>query len=237
MPAVDVKEPIAYSLDELSTLWAVAEEWKDDRYMYTVLRLLQMTGLRKAEAMHLMWGDVDFKRGTIKVTAKPHCRCCAECKRGNRGFRLKDREERSVLMSQQLAVILRERRAKVPADHLLVVGGPDDKPATTWLAQLQRIARAAGLACGQCDGCRTYTTVRKQRKGSRENPLPRPVCRYWGLHSFRRTYATHLHRKGYPVRDIMKWLGHSSIETTVRYLAASNLDSHKATMRSVDWGN
>jgi integrase len=236
MPKVDKREPVAYSLDELSTLFATAEQENDDRYMYTVLRLLQMTGLRKAEAAHLMWHDVDFKRGEIKVTAKPHCRCSVECQRGNRGFRLKDREERRVPMPERLAEILRERKAKVPAEHLLVVGGPEDKPCTTWLRQLQLLARKAGLACGQCDGCRVYTQSRSiRKKGSRADPLPKAMCGYWGLHSFRRSYASHLHRKGYAVRDIMTLLGHTNVETTMRYLTASSLESHKLTMRSISW--
>ncbi len=44
------------------------------------------------------------------------------------------------------------------------------------------------------------------------------------LHSFRRTYATALHRKGVDVRTLMGLLGHSDLETTLSYLAAMHAE-------------
>jgi site-specific recombinase XerD len=38
------------------------------------------------------------------------------------------------------------------------------------------------------------------------------------LHSFRRTYATTLLRKGVDIRTVQMLLGHSDIESTMRYL-------------------
>ena len=80
-PTFEKKKVVAYSRDEMSSLLAAC----DDPYFETVLRLLQMTGLREAEAAHLMWTDIDFKRKQILVRSKPEL-----------GFQLKDREERIV---------------------------------------------------------------------------------------------------------------------------------------------
>jgi integrase len=47
------------------------------------------------------------------------------------------------------------------------------------------------------------------------------------LHKFRRTYATLHHENGVPIRTLMGWLGHSDLETTIRYLAAADPGSQR----------
>ena len=39
------------------------------------------------------------------------------------------------------------------------------------------------------------------------------------LKTFRSTYATGMLRRGFDVRTVQHWLGHKSLETTMRYLA------------------
>ena len=39
------------------------------------------------------------------------------------------------------------------------------------------------------------------------------------LHKFRSTYATRMLRAGFDVRTVQHWMGHKSLETTMRYLA------------------
>jgi integrase/recombinase XerD len=97
-----------------------------------------MTGLRQAEAAHLMWSDIDLKRKEIIVCAKPHL-----------GFRLKDREERRVPIPPDLIPILEERRTAVP-HHKFVVGSRADTPDKKWLVKLKKVAQRAGLNCGNC---------------------------------------------------------------------------------------
>jgi integrase len=38
------------------------------------------------------------------------------------------------------------------------------------------------------------------------------------LKTFRSTYATRMLRKGFDVRTVQDWMGHKSLETTMRYL-------------------
>jgi integrase len=45
------------------------------------------------------------------------------------------------------------------------------------------------------------------------------VCHEFILHRFRKNFATMHHHNGVSVRSIQKWLRHSSLETTLRYLA------------------
>ncbi len=43
------------------------------------------------------------------------------------------------------------------------------------------------------------------------------TSRFW-LHKFRATFATNMLRKGVDLRTVQKWLGHSDMESTMRYL-------------------
>jgi integrase len=47
------------------------------------------------------------------------------------------------------------------------------------------------------------------------------------LHKFRRTFATINHENGVSIRTLMEWLGHSDMETTIRYLAIADAGSEK----------
>jgi len=46
------------------------------------------------------------------------------------------------------------------------------------------------------------------------------------LRKFRSTYATRMLRAGFDVRTVQHWMGHKSLETTMRYLAPAK-DVHE----------
>ena len=45
-----------------------------------------------------------------------------------------------------------------------------------------------------------------------------PLGREVGTHTFRHSYARHLLMNGIPINYLSRWLGHSSIQTTLIYL-------------------
>ena len=49
----------------------------------------------------------------------------------------------------------------------------------------------------------------------------------WELHKFRKTFATMHHEAGVSARTLQKWLGHSSLETTLTYLEAADIRSER----------
>lgn len=48
------------------------------------------------------------------------------------------------------------------------------------------------------------------------------VCKRIILHKLRKTFATMHHKSGVSARTIQRWLRHSDLDTTLRYLAASD---------------
>src|SRR6266481_5966624 len=67
-----------YEADELKTLFAACLEHERVRYLFFLL-----TGERDKEVRFTAWRDIDFRRGTVRVTAKPQL-----------GFKPKNKEER-----------------------------------------------------------------------------------------------------------------------------------------------
>ena len=55
---------------------------------------------------------------------------------------------------------------------------------------------------------------RESRADSERLPQGREV----GTHTFRHSYARHLLMNGIPINYLSRWLGHSSIQTTLIYL-------------------
>jgi integrase len=220
-PKFDKKTVLPYSHEEVSTLLAYC---RDDRYLFTVLSLLLMSGLREREASHLMWADIDFKREHIHVRSKPEM-----------GFRLKDNEERIVDLPPRLAAILRERR-KVSPNSSLVVGTDKDTPHVKWLRSLKQAARKAGLDCGSCNACRQpRKPVQRRRKTGRDGWGRDGGCQRWTLHNFRRTYATALDEAGFSLKQIMDLLGHADIQTTMRYLGNRSRSDNRRRIKTVNW--
>ena len=131
------------------------------------------------------------------------------------GFMPKDREERSVPIPDKLVEGLGERRRLYPEARLIFPNAKGN-PQGHLLRVLKDRALAAGLNCGHCTGLFREKTV---------SCRTHPVCRYWILHRFRKTFATMHHQDGASVHDLQDWLGHSSLETTLLYLGLSDKKS------------
>jgi integrase len=192
----------AYSIEELRSLFAAANQEESELFQF-----LLGTGVREQEAMFAVWKDVDFNGGFFKVSEKLDL-----------GFTPKDKEEGSIPIPDSLVALLKARRERYP-DTRLIFPLPDGKPNGHMLRTLQHLAHRAGLNCGGC-----YNRAGRCCKD-------KAICHHWGLHRFRKTFATMHHEAGVPVRTIQRWLRHSSLDTTLRYLAGSDDKSAKTRLK------
>lgn len=85
------RKPSVYTQEELDKLFA-----KCDHIEKAIFATLLLTGLRKRELYFLMWGDIDLKRATIRVTGE-----------GKDGFSPKDYEERIIPIPPDLVLVLK----------------------------------------------------------------------------------------------------------------------------------
>jgi integrase len=187
-PRYEKTLPEIYEPAELKKFFASLVEEYDKLLFDTLLQ----AGLREGEVMHLEWPDFTDDYRTVKVRSKSQY-----------GHRIKDNEERVISISLELAKRLNAYRKKHP-NALLVFGargGDSVEPDGHLLRRLKGLVRDAGLNCGRCDSCKSCEE-----------------CERWFLHKFRATAITTWLRSGLDLRTVQHLAGHSSIESTMRYL-------------------
>ena len=195
-----------YSRSQIEALLNAADD-----YMTVVLNLGLRLGLREQEIMHAEWSDVNWTARTIRVQNKEHL-----------GFKTKTQQSRTVPLGPMVD-LLKEWRSKRSGTRL-IVGTASDNPNTHLLRALKRMAKNAGLNCGQCAGCKSAAQE----------------CRLYGLHSLRRTYCTGLFRgKRLDDKSIMEYMGHRDLETTLRYRDAVRAEEKRAqeAVAAIDFGD
>ncbi len=197
----------AYSHEEVAAMLSVASEDEKD-----LLWFLLSTGARKAEALNATWSDIDFAHGTFKVSEKA-------------GWTPKDKEEGIIPIPVPLVERLKARKSNSKGSRIfpMTVCNPEKEI----LHIIKRLAFKAGLNCGEC-----------QCKPGKAYPNGRccataPICKRYKTHKFRKAFATLHSENGVPVRTIQRWLRHSSLETTLQYLAGSE-DNTDAMRSRVD---
>jgi integrase len=201
-PRYEKRLPSVYTSKETAAILGTA----DDHMRVVILMGLKL-GLRELEIAHAEWGDVHWDDKVFRVSGKPHW-----------DFKVKDAEERDVPIPADVIAALKEWRTKHPKTRL-IVGTDSDNPNFHLLRTLKRLARRAGLNCGECDGCQS----RKEE------------CERWTLHEFRRTYCTTLLRNGVDARSVQAWAGHADLQTTMRYLRPTAAKESQDKVNAVTW--
>ena len=191
-PRYTDKEVEVYEPEEVTAFFAQCNPKQR-----VVFRFFLGSGAREQEVAFTAWTDLDLRNGLWHVRAKP-----------DRGFKPKDYEERTVPLPDVLVDELKQWRNKNSKSYFAFPNDSND-PQGHLLRELKQLALDAGLNCGHC----------KSRKG--QSCKRHPVCRRWYLHKFRATAATNWLQNGVDIRTVQTWLGHSDMESTLRYLKAA----------------
>lgn len=153
---------------------------------------------REREVAFTAWPNLDLKNGLWHMRAKPEL-----------GFKPKDYEERTVPIPDWLVEDLTVWRKKHGRSYL-VFPQEDGDAEGHMLRTLKQVAFAAKLNCGHCTN------------GQGLSCKQHPVCSRWYLHKFRATAATTWLQNDVDIRTVQSWLGHSDMESTLRYLKAAS---------------
>lgn len=201
-PKVVKREVEVYTMDDLKSILTAASEEE-----HAVYQTLLKTAFREQETMFFSWPDINWKRSTVSVTAKPEY-----------NFKPKNGHERVVPVPQSLLDVLEKHKARTQAKggskHLVfhtkphgerIGGGPDRR----MLLKLKYRAYVAKLNCGRCTG--SY-------QGKEMSCADAPVCGRWFLHKFRATAITEWLRSGIDIRTVQALAGHESLNSTIKYL-------------------
>ncbi len=207
-PKYEEPIPDAYTDEDLLNLFAECTEEEALTFEFFL-----ESGFREQEVEYTTWPDIDKGGKVVKARKKTGLK-----------FRVKDNEGREVPVPDRLIDRLVERRKN--SYGMFVFAAPRGGTQGHFLRMLKQIAFRAGLNCGFC----------RNKPGL--SCKDHPVCEYWNLHKFRRTFATMHHEKGAGVCTIQAWLGHEDLATTLRYIAISDRRSPKTRERvngTFDW--
>lgn len=181
------KKYATYQEEEIAGMLHVANEPEE-----ALIRFLVGTGFRIGEAAVAEWADVDWEEKAISVRFKPKF-----------GFRPKDYEERTIVVSDSLLECLKKYGENAPQDALIF-----PSPTTgTVDKHLDRII---------------YHVIDKANRAGYPVKKPRKPC-----HAFRVLYATRRHQRGVDIETLRQELGHSDISTTQIYLRSADRKSDK----------
>ena len=178
-----------------------------DEYMKMVINIAWKCGLRDQELMYLEFSDINWRDHTLRIQRKDEF-----------GFRVKDSEQRDIPIMDDLFADLMAWNKSHPGQSL-VLANSDGKPNGHLLRTLKHLAKKAGLNCGKCRGCKSKAHE----------------CENYTLHHFRRTYITTMLRKGWDLRTVQAWAGHSDLASTMRYLRPAAGDEVRNKLRAMEW--
>lgn len=198
-PRYESTVPEMYSPSELKAILDAA-----DAHMGIALRLALMLGLREQEIVYALWQNIDWHHATYTVKGSPA-----------HGFAVKDSAQRQIPISAPLLSLLKEWR-KGRKTTTLIVGTRSDMPELHLLRRLKRLAKRAGLNCGEC-GC--------EESGE---------CERWYLHKFRSNFITAMLRAT-DARTAQMLAGHESLETTLTYLVPASGQELQQAANAVKW--
>ena len=184
--------------------------------------------------MPLEWTDVNWEMKTLKVQSKPKWKS-----------RIKTWEQREQTLSYDLLKRLKDHQREHGGESTLIFGkrmqrGPLEGRIGLdghMLRTLKQQVRAAGMNCGECEGCRRVNiTPPKKRRGEKlKAALPSAECEKWYLHKFRATYLTKLLRDGLDLRTVQKMAGHKEITSTMRYVRPAENIQIQERINNMKW--
>jgi integrase/recombinase XerD len=201
-PKVTERQREIYKPELLKKLFAAADP--DEHCLYQTFLL---SGMREQEVSHLHWTDFDASESTLTVRKK-------------RGFDPKNYQERTVPVPQQLVKLLKAHRKRQTGKEVYLFptsnfnderGAPGGQADGHMLRKLKQLAFVSGLNCGRCVG-------RLHNKPA--HCSTHAMCKEFGLHKFRHTYATTLLHDGVDLLSVQKLLGHKDLDSTRKYLRA-----------------
>jgi integrase len=190
-----------------------------------LLLLLYYTGMRKGEALGLMWQDIDWAHDTISVERDLDFKSKAPVNRipGDMSYRIGDVKTaaavRSVPLPAELKQVLYPRRGLG-----FIIKAPNGSALSerTFQRRWHRLMAAMLTASdGKIESCEVPDEkVEPHQAALRQTKKPRivkdrPRMSILTPHYFRHNYASLLYDAGVDVLTAQKWLGHNDITTTL----------------------
>jgi len=222
-PTIEEKVAEPYTSEDLSRLFATMESFygKNKPHEDTdAFRFFLASACREQEVAHATWADIDWKKNTYTVCAKTWDGLNGIAKK----FAPKNHERRTIPLTKEVMEILKLRKASSKSPWIFP--NEEGQPEGHFLRSFKRIARKAGLNCGECQSKRRGQIIKSCCAE------PQGECHEHYLHRLRKSRATFWIEQGIDPRTIQYRLGHKSLETTQKYLGVQTAEkTHEADNR------
>ncbi len=198
-------EPEVFERSDLDKFFAAANE--EERLCF---EFFLMTGMREQEVMHCTWNDINFSRGTVTVRYKAEY-----------GFSPKAYKGREIPVPDKLLTSLKQLKQKSQKSKAEGDGNGDGNAAS---ASVDGDGNGpAGSRCAllfPTSGCKPKLDFLDCCKAIAKRAGLNPDD-FW-LHKYRATFATTSLWSGIDLRTVQSWLGHTDMQSTLRYLKPNN---------------
>jgi len=202
-PTVERTDAKFLSAEDVSALLKAAES---SRY-HALLELIARTGMRRGEALALMWDDVDFDSGTLRVRGT--------LSRVGGELRVSEpktaKSRRTLPLSRAVSARLKWQRAVQARER--------ERAANVW----HETGFVFTTETGQpVDGRDLFRTLQAAAKKAKLTDV--------GIHTLRHSAATAMLENGINIKAVSDLLGHSSIAITGDVYAHVSEDTARAAM-------
>ena len=214
----DSDDIIAYDSAQISIIAKVCKN-EDNGDIYPLFLLCYCCGLRLGEALGLLWDDIDYANNTISITKQLQ-------PTDNQLFmlcKLKTKNARRVVdMPQMLRDELSMRHRKYCKEK----DSPEMKNTEKVIDKRkvkQEVMAGADFVNRRSNGALiTQNSIKKVAKLIKAAGVDN-----FHFHALRSTHASQLAAANVPPSEVMRHLGHSRFDTTLRFYINSTIDARK----------
>lgn len=200
LPKIKIpRKPVkVYNDQKLGDLLAAARQISDDRLTEGRVLVMATAGLRRSEAFNLLEADVDWDANQILVQSHEETETTL-------AWDPKDDDWRPVPLVKQAREVLEYRRRILPKEQPYLLLSADRYAYLMYL-------RARGKLTERIRNCldENWRPFRRIREKAGTAGLSQKHLRC--------TFATNSLRDGVDIRSVQGLMGHSSLETTVKYI-------------------
>lgn len=221
----DADDIIAYDSAQISIIAKVCRD-EDNGDIYPLFLLCFCCGLRLGEALGLLWDDIDYANNTISITKQLQ-------PTDNQLFmlcKLKTKNARRVVdMPQMLRDELSTRHRKYCKKKTNIEMKNTEKVIDKRKAK-QEVLVGADFVNRRGNGALiTQNSTKKIVK-----LIKAAGIEDFHFHALRSTHASQLAAANVPPSEVMRHLGHSKFDTTLKYYINSTIDARKQLQTAIN---
>lgn len=202
LPQIQRREPTFYTAEQIEKLLSAISE---DSTFYLLVKLTATYGLRRSEVLGLMWNSIDFENDTLQIAhtvVKVNSTVCKDKTKNAssyRSFPLIDEIKQLLLAERKKQTQNRKEFGKEYIQNPYVFVWDNGKPfATEYVSQ-------------------------HFKRLLEWNNLP-----HIRFHDLRHSCASILLSRGFTLKDVQEWLGHSDITLTANIYGHLDIERKKA---------